>query len=224
MGVHNRPPASLAAFGALMLATASGLQHARIAARRHLPSRLAAAASVVGAPQGTGRDPRFAPPWITENEQLLAELEAASAPHPKNATASKSDFVGSIQTIEQFESALDLAHSRGRIAVVKWYAPWCRSCLNLKPLYESIAEKTSGEVADFYEVDASAARVLNQLANIEKMPTVHLYAPPTDAAAAGGQDGPAMALASMWLVESPPKFQEFTEGLIDLHLSRQDFT
>jgi len=65
--------------------------------------------------------------------------------------------------------------------------------------------------------------VLNALANIEKMPTMHVYTP-TDVAADGpdDQDGPAMVLANMWLTESPPKFQEFAEGLIDLHLSRQE--
>ena len=160
-----------------------------------------------------GRDPRFAPPWITENEQLLADAAAQSTEKPKAATASKSKAVGSIQTIEQFEAALATAQATGRIAAVKWYAPWCRSCLAVKPLFESVAEKTAAEVADWYEVDAGASRVLIALAKIEKMPVVHLYA--------GSGAGAPMALASTWLIENRDAFSTFTEGLIDLHLANQ---
>ena len=43
-----------------------------------------------------GRDPRLAPPWITENEQLLAELAARSSAVPKPSTASRSASVSPI--------------------------------------------------------------------------------------------------------------------------------
>lgn len=165
------------------------------------------------AAEGTvyGRDPRFAPPWITENEELLAELAAGSTPEPKAAFASSSPAVSPVQTIEEFEAALQYAQSRGKVAAVKWYAPWCRACFAMKPLYENVAQKTSDEIAEYFEIDAGASRVLCSLANIENMPVVHLYAP----------DGQEMVLDSTWLVESSAKFSTFSEGLIDLHLRRR---
>ena len=45
----------------------------------------------------------------------------------------------------------------------------------IKPLFEKIARGSEGAPVDFYEVDAGASRVLCALANIEKLPVVHVY-------------------------------------------------
>ena len=42
--------------------------------------------------------------------------------------------------------------------MVKYYAPWCKACLNIKHLYERAAEGPMGEHADFYEVRRPACR------------------------------------------------------------------
>ena len=131
-----------------------------------------------------GRDPRLAPPWITENEQLLAELAARSSAVPKPSTASRSASVSPIVSrmparrprrpcaaphvhrmctaytphvhrmhtartphahgtyqvsLAQLDQAIGRAEERGRLACVKYYAPWCQSCFTIKPLYERTA-------------------------------------------------------------------------------------
>ena len=50
-----------------------------------------------------GRDPRFAPPWITDNPELLADLRARSTAEPKPATASRSEAIAPIVNLEQLE-------------------------------------------------------------------------------------------------------------------------
>lgn len=209
-------PARLFVFLAVSTTSALNMQQvfqARIAHARHTsPKAQFDPAQLDPTSLDWGRDPRFAPPWITENDELLAELAATSEAQPKPATASRSPAIRSIQTLEELEIALETALATGRILAVKYYAPWCQACFNTKPLYEDVAHKTTGEIADFYECDLSASRVLCTLSNIEKMPCVHLYAP------VATELGAQMQLTSTWLIESRAKCAAFAEGLIDLHL------
>ena len=122
-----------------------------------------------------GRDPRDAPPWITGNAQLLAELTATSST-PKPAFASSSEAIAPICTLSDFEAAVGEAQRAGRILAIKFYSPSCRACLNIKPLYERMADGPMAEHVDFREVDADASKLLSSYANIKPLPVIHLYA------------------------------------------------
>ena len=78
-----------------------------------------------------GRDPRYAPPWISENLDLLSDLTARSSFTPKPATASSVDAIQPIMTLEEFEAALTRAESSGHAAAFKFYSPVCRACLKV---------------------------------------------------------------------------------------------
>ena len=80
-----------------------------------------------------GRDPRYAPPWITENSALMQELHEASSAEPKPATASDPRLVGSLLALEELSEAVARGTREGRLTVIKYYAPWCRSCLQASP-------------------------------------------------------------------------------------------
>eukprot|EP00322_Chrysochromulina_rotalis_P011821 CAMPEP_0115864770 /NCGR_PEP_ID=MMETSP0287-20121206/19372_1 /TAXON_ID=412157 /ORGANISM="Chrysochromulina rotalis, Strain UIO044" /LENGTH=231 /DNA_ID=CAMNT_0003319251 /DNA_START=191 /DNA_END=886 /DNA_ORIENTATION=- len=141
-------------------------------------SKAAAALAQASAAQfgAAGRDPRQAPPWITENAKLLDDLKRRSSDTPKAATASSCPAVGSIQSIDDFESALEKVEGTAKIVIIKFYAPWCKLCLRMKPLFDSVASQlVSMNAADFYEVDAACARVLCAFANVELFPAVHIY-------------------------------------------------
>ena len=154
------------------------------------------------------RDPRFAPPWITENHELLQELADESAAAPNPATASKSPHIRQIANLDEFNTAMTSAEATGGSVVVKYYAPWCRSCRAIKHLYDSMANKANGFLAaSFYEVDADVAKVLNTHANVKKMPIAQVYG--------RGPDG-GMVLQGTWLIEKKANFDEFAAGLIDL--------
>lgn len=121
-----------------------------------------------------GRDPRDAPPWITSNAGLINEL-AAQAAAPKAAFASSTSAVSPILTLEEYEAAINRATEANRIAAFKFYSQGCRACLTIKPFYEKMSESPMSDFVDFYEIDASAARVLCHYANIKPTPVVHVY-------------------------------------------------
>ena len=97
-----------------------------------------------------GRDPRLAPAWITENEELLAQMAQMSAAAPKASAASKSAAIASLVTLDDLEDALARAKEANLMLVIKYFSPSCRSCLAMKPHFEHVAETSSGELAAFY--------------------------------------------------------------------------
>ena len=123
-----------------------------------------------------GRDPRLAPPWITENHQMLRELALLSRAAPAPAYAATSAAVSPVRSLADFEAALERASAGGRMVVLKFYQARCKACLSARAAFEKAAEGPLGEHADFYEVDASVARVLCTLAKVEQLPVAHVYA------------------------------------------------
>ena len=71
-----------------------------------------------------GRDPRESQ---LSDEKLVQLAEACKPVNP--ASASTSDSVTPVLTIEDFEAALAHSASRGRLTVFKFYAPWCPTVL-----------------------------------------------------------------------------------------------
>ena len=123
-----------------------------------------------------GRDPRLAPPWITENHQMLRELALLSRAAPAPAYAATSAAVSPVRSLADFEAALERASAGGRMVVLKFYQARCKACLSARAAFEKAAEGPLAEHADFYEVDASVARVLCTLAKVEQLPVAHVYA------------------------------------------------
>ena len=120
-----------------------------------------------------GRDPRLAPPWVSQNTELIDDLTAKSKATPTAATMSKSASVSMLRSVADFEAAIERAEASQRVIVIKFYSARCRSCLNAKRPYEKLAEANAN--VDFYEVDTAVARVLCAFANIQTMPVVHTY-------------------------------------------------
>ena len=95
------------------------------------PPRSAAVRMTVSAtPSAFGRDPRGSQ---LSDEKLAQLAEACKPVNP--ASASTSDSVTPILTIEDFEAALAHSASRGRLTVFKFYAPWCPAVLTRDPEY-----------------------------------------------------------------------------------------
>ena len=116
-----------------------------------------------------GHDPRGPlPAWCTT--EMIANLAAKSTLVPKPATASTSPAISSIQTVSELESAV----AARPLVVVKYYAPWCRSCLLTKPTFERFA-KRHAESAGALEVDREASRLLCKLAGLTTLPCVQIY-------------------------------------------------
>lgn len=172
------------------------------AAAAKVPPPAAAAPSALELKQKLGRDPRLAPPELARNATLLAEIDARSVAQPVAAFASTAcEAVGSLQTLDDFESALAAAAADGKqLVVVKFYAPRCRACLAARPKYEALAKGPLGLVVNFHEVDFSASRALCALARVLAFPSVHVYE--------------AGKLVDTRLVSHPDRVAELEEALM----------
>jgi len=60
------------------------------------------------------------------------------------------------------------------LAVVKFYAPWCRLCKRVGPGYKKAAGSESDDVR-FFEVDFSTSKDLCKRERVFMLPTVHFY-------------------------------------------------
>ena len=125
------------------------------------------------------------------------ELDAKSTSTPKPAAASKCAAISSIQTVSQLADAV----SSAPLVVVKYYAPWCRLCLYVKPNFERVAKSAKERLAgaEFLEVDCGASRALVKLAAVSTLPCVHVYQ--------GGE------LVSMHRIGKRQLFYEFEESI-----------
>ena len=134
-----------------------------------LASSSSASTSTLVKTHELGHDPRGPlPEWATPEE--IADLSARSSKVPKTATASKSEYISSIQTV----SDLDAAVATHPLVVVKFYMPSCRACFKMKPYYEQFA-KDATESTAFLEVDSDASRLLIRLVGVKSLPCVHIY-------------------------------------------------
>ena len=166
----------------------------------------AATAAAEGGGEVHGRDPRLAPPWIAENVELLADMAARSSAVPDPTTASSSDSISPIVNLAQLEAAIDRGASSGRLVCLKYYAPWCASCLAVaKPLYEQAAGGgLYSDAVDFYEIDGGCARELVALADVRSYPVAQVYA--------------RGALVRTYPIHSAALFDELAAELADLKL------
>ena len=114
-----------------------------------------------------------------------------------------------VVSLAQLDAALRRAEAQGRLACVKYYAPWCQSCFAIKPLYERAAEGKMAEYVDFYEVDGGCARELVALADVRNFPVTQVYARGT--------------LRTTRPINSKALFDEFYARLEDLVLELADF-
>lgn len=55
--------------------------------------------------------------------------------------------------------------------LIKFYAPWCKHCKTLEPIFDEVAEKLKGEI-NVAKVDVTANRALGSRFDIKGFPTV----------------------------------------------------
>jgi thiol-disulfide isomerase/thioredoxin len=157
-----------------------------------------------------GRDP-LGPVPEEVTAEMIADLTSKSTSVPKRATASKSAAISSVQTVSELRAVV----AARPLVVVKYYAPWCRLCLTVKPVFELFANDVAEgdgsmrvandavESATFVEVDYEASRVLTKLAGFTRLPCVHIY-----------REG---ALVGMHSISKPHQFADFKES-VNTHL------
>mmetsp|Transcript_18314 Transcript_18314/g.18391 ORF Transcript_18314/g.18391 Transcript_18314/m.18391 type:complete len:205 (-) Transcript_18314:80-694(-) len=69
---------------------------------------------------------------------------------------------------------LDAALCTSRLVVVKFFAPWCRSCRMVTKQLNSLASKY-GQTVDFYEVSMEHSEEMFEKLEVHSMPTFQVY-------------------------------------------------
>ncbi|KAL1511594.1 hypothetical protein AB1Y20_006388 [Prymnesium parvum] len=75
-------------------------------------------------------------------------------------------------------STFDAAVDGPGLAVVKFFAPWCRTCARINPIFQKVAAEATKEHGDrvrFYEVNFKEQKPLCASQRIVLLPTVHFY-------------------------------------------------
>ena len=93
------------------------------------------------------------------------------------ATAAPSaPSVLSISSREELDGAVAAAEASGQLALVKIYAPWCRTCLRLKPRLARVARELADTMV-FYEIDFSknSCKSLCKELGVTALPTMQVY-------------------------------------------------
>lgn len=115
-----------------------------------------------------------------------------SLPHPDSDASDGSGGGGGgvvvpIGSVADFLSAMAASAAGGRVAVVFFYAPYCRACGAVRPRVAKEAAARSGSAGDgaqpgsgsrgldFYSVDCVAVRELAVRLGVRAMPAFHFY-------------------------------------------------
>jgi len=119
---------------------------------------------------------RIGPPTKNYRYMLDAKTQQQrSVPIMNDITVNDERSVKRVTSLnnETFTPSLNAVEG---LAVVKFFAPWCRTCKALAPQFEAIAEKYEG-MANFFEVDFSRERQVCRDNRILVLPTIMFYVP-----------------------------------------------
>lgn len=103
----------------------------------------------------------------------LQLVSAFIAPSPAVSPFVAPSPVGTITTRDELDAAVASAKAANSLLLVKFFAPWCRSCKSIKPRFEALASKSPHS---FTEICFTASRQLCRELVIEMLPTVFIYA------------------------------------------------
>ncbi|OSX73360.1 hypothetical protein BU14_0353s0004 [Porphyra umbilicalis] len=98
----------------------------------------------------------------------------ASAATATPAPARAMDVAEVVAPITSFDEYMEMLQaSSGGVAVLKFYAPWCRSCRAIAPKVARLAHEFP-EIR-FYEIDYEANKELCWRLGVKNLPTFHFY-------------------------------------------------
>lgn len=135
--------------------------------RRVVPAPAPAADPTVATPAMTlaavGRPPAAASP-----------SDPGAGPHAPAAAAAVAVPAEAVVPITSFDDYMNmLSASAERVAVLKFFAPWCRSCRAIAPKVARLAHEFP-EI-HFYEIDYEANKELCWRLGVKNLPTFHFY-------------------------------------------------
>jgi thioredoxin len=67
-----------------------------------------------------------------------------------------------------------LVNDKEQLVLVDFYAPWCKSCIQMSPHIDKIAQMYQGRVK-VVRINVDENKTMSQVLNIKYLPTVYLY-------------------------------------------------
>lgn len=67
-----------------------------------------------------------------------------------------------------------LVNDKEQLVLVDFYAPWCKSCIQMSPHIDKIAQMYQGKVK-VVRINVDENKTMSQVLNIKYLPTVYLY-------------------------------------------------
>ncbi|CAM9536128.1 unnamed protein product [Sphacelaria rigidula] len=104
--------------------------------------------------------------------KMKAREERAARARDAQAVDTTNAPVTALGSHEEYMHAL--SQNEESLMVVKFYAPWCRSCKAMDLKYRRLALENKD--VKFYEVDVAAAAPLKEALGVTSVPTVKMYA------------------------------------------------
>lgn len=103
------------------------------------------------------------------------------------APAGAADAVKAITDKAEFDALV----ASGKTVIVDYWAPWCRNCKKIAPVYERLAAEL-GDKATFVKVDTTQLEDLAAEQGVEALPTLHVFKSGVKGATHTGSDASAL--------------------------------
>lgn len=132
---------------------------------------LCAAAAALHAPLALQQPAQ--PPVLAQRRLRPPQMQTDDLRRPgaRPAAARPPSAIRPIGDVAELQTKI--AASDERLMVVKFFAPWCRTCKSIKAKYEKLARERD-DIA-FYEVSFVAAKPVCKHCGITYLPTMHVY-------------------------------------------------
>mmetsp|Transcript_89273 Transcript_89273/g.171207 ORF Transcript_89273/g.171207 Transcript_89273/m.171207 type:complete len:436 (-) Transcript_89273:156-1463(-) len=119
----------------------------------------------------------FNPAAAPQGSSRLGAQEAYAALHRLHCATSRRHSQPSMEvTLLDSESFFSTIESCDKIAVVKFFAPWCQTCKRIGPEFEKVSKAYDGK-ADFFEVNFKKSKDVIKAEQVLVLPTIRFYAP-----------------------------------------------
>lgn len=102
---------------------------------------------------------------------------APTAPAPPHRASRARRCLLQVTELDEESFAREIEQFEG-LSVVKFYAPWCRTCRSIEPLYKRVAKERNAASPDrvkFYQVNFKDQKHLSLSQRVVQLPTIHFY-------------------------------------------------
>jgi len=115
---------------------------------------------------------------LTVGYQVPSRLSVSLRAAPRHESRQCGVAMGVVTELTE-ETWREAINGVENLAVVEFYAPWCRTCRVVTPKYEQLAKKleAAGVKADFFKVNFKANKDLCYAERVFALPTFHFYVP-----------------------------------------------